>query len=61
MLMRPVSTPEPVAMGGGLRLALAITAIATVGIGLFPDFFIRAVTWSMSSPQLGSVADVIGR
>jgi NADH-quinone oxidoreductase subunit N len=61
MLMRPASSPEPVAMSGGLRVALAITAAATIGIGLLPDYFIRAVNWSLSSPQMGSVADLLGR
>jgi NADH-quinone oxidoreductase subunit N len=61
MLMRPAAAPDPVAMSGGLRIALAVTALATVGIGLFPDFFIRVVNWSLSSPQMGSVADLVGR
>lgn len=61
MLMRPAASPEPVAMSGGLRVALAVTALATVGIGLFPDYFIRMVNWSVSAPQAGSITDLLGR
>jgi hypothetical protein len=30
-----------------MRVALAVTAFATVVIGIFPERFIRVVTWSM--------------
>lgn len=61
MLMRPVANAEPIAMSAGLRLALAITGIATVGIGLLPDVFIKAVNWSLSTPQASSIANLVGR
>ena len=61
MLMRPVQNAEPVAMGPGLRVALAISAIGTVGIGLFPDIFIKAVNWSMNLNQASNIANLIGR
>jgi len=32
-----------------MNLALLFTASATVVIGLFPDIFIRAVDWSLTS------------
>jgi NADH:ubiquinone oxidoreductase subunit 2 (subunit N) len=31
----------------GMRVALGVTAFATVVIGVFPERFIRVVTWSM--------------
>lgn len=61
MLMRPSNTTEPVAMSAGLRVALGITALATVGIGLLPDFFIRAVNWSLNATQANSIADLLGK
>ena len=32
----------------GMRVALGVTAFATVAIGIFPERFIRLVTWSMN-------------
>jgi len=34
-----------------MSVALAVTGIATVGIGIFPDLFIRAAGWSLSIAQ----------
>jgi NADH-quinone oxidoreductase subunit N len=51
MLMRPALDAEPVQPAFGLRLALLITAAATVGIGLFPELFIRAAAWTMAAPR----------
>jgi NADH-quinone oxidoreductase subunit N len=61
MLMRPAESAEPVAMSFGLRAALAISALGTIGIGLFPDFFIKAVNWSLNAPAADSVARLVGR
>ena len=47
MLMRQPVEAEPVRLAPAMRLALTITAVATVGIGLFPNFFINAVNWSL--------------
>lgn len=47
MLMRPALDAEPVLPSWGVRAALLITGAATVGIGLFPEMFIRAVNWTM--------------
>ena len=38
-------------LAASMRLALTITAIGTVGIGLFPNFFINAVNWSLGIAQ----------
>jgi NADH-quinone oxidoreductase subunit N len=47
MFMRPALDAEPVRPSPAMSLALAITAMATVGIGLYPDPFIRAASWSL--------------
>jgi len=52
MLMRPALDAEPIQPAFGLRLALLITAAGTVGIGLFPEIFIRAATWSLNLPKV---------
>ncbi|MBI2677751.1 MAG: NADH-quinone oxidoreductase subunit N [Candidatus Koribacter versatilis] len=51
MLMRPALDAEPIQPAFGLRLALWVTALATVGIGLFPEIFIRAAAWTMTAPR----------
>ena len=53
MFMSPALDDEPVHLSPAMGLALGITAAATVGIGLFPDWFIRAVTWSIELPHAG--------
>jgi len=37
-----------------MQIALAVTAIGTVGIGIFPEFFIRAAGWSLGIQQVGT-------
>jgi len=61
MLIKPANTTEPIEMGAGLRVALFVAAVGTVGIGLFPNYFIQAVNWSLSLPDSNSVASLIGR
>ena len=51
MLMRQPVEAEPVRLSPTMTLALGITAAATVGIGLFPNFFIGAVNWSLGLTQ----------
>ena len=43
----------------GLRLALAITALGTVAIGIFPEVFLRAAAWSLSVPQASAVLGLL--
>jgi NADH-quinone oxidoreductase subunit N len=61
MLMTPSNTAEPISMSPGLRVALLVTAAGTVGIGLFPDIFIRAVNWSLNLQDVNSLASIVGR
>jgi len=54
MLIRPVTDTEPVSVGPAMRLALAVTAAGTILIGIFPNYFINMVNWSlgiMGSPH----------
>jgi NADH-quinone oxidoreductase subunit N len=39
----------PVAAGPSMKLALALTAIGTIVIGIFPNGMIQAAQWSMAS------------
>ncbi|HLH06780.1 MAG TPA: NADH-quinone oxidoreductase subunit N [Terriglobales bacterium] len=59
MFMRRAETAEPVSLSPGLRLALAITALGTVIIGIFPEVFLRAAAWSLSVPQASAVAGLL--
>ena len=59
MLMKPAVDPEPVRLGPAMRLALTITGVATVGIGLFPNFFIWAANWSLGLTQATRVASLL--
>jgi NADH-quinone oxidoreductase subunit N len=56
MFMRTALDAEPVKLSPGMALALAITGIATVYIGVFPEWFIRAVNWSLQVPQTATAA-----
>jgi len=54
MFMRPATDPEPVTISPAMRIALAVTAIGTIGIGIFPEIFIRAAGWSLGIQQVGT-------
>jgi len=59
MFMRPAVDTVPVSLSAGMRTALFVTAVATVGIGLVPDPFIRAATWSLHLAQYAPVAQML--
>jgi NADH-quinone oxidoreductase subunit N len=61
MFMREANTAEPVAGGIGLKAVLAITGLATIGIGVFPNWFISAVNWSLTVPHANPLASLINR
>jgi NADH-quinone oxidoreductase subunit N len=56
MFMRQAADSEPVRLSAGMSLALAITGIGTIAIGIFPNMFIEFVNWSLSSA--GNVANI---
>ena len=47
MFMSEATEKEPLPASAGLRAALALTACATVLIGIYPEPFVRAVNWSL--------------
>ena len=51
MFMRQAIDAEPVTVTPGLKFALSLATIATVGIGVFPNAFIRAANWSVGITQ----------
>jgi NADH-quinone oxidoreductase subunit N len=56
MFMHPAASDEPLATPTTMNLALGVTAAATVLIGLFPNPFIQAVNWSITSLGPGGMA-----
>jgi NADH-quinone oxidoreductase subunit N len=50
MFMREAVNKERLHISLGMKVALGVSALATVVIGIFPEYFIRAVNWSL---QLG--------
>ena len=59
MFMRPAVDTVPVSLSPSMISALGISALATVGIGLYPDPFIRAVNWSLNLAQYSPVAQLM--
>jgi NADH-quinone oxidoreductase subunit N len=47
MFMREAMDKTRLPLSTGMRIALGVTAFATVFIGIFPEQFIRMVTWGM--------------
>jgi hypothetical protein len=42
-----------------MRTALGVTALATVFIGIFPNWFIQAVNWSLGLTPVAPVASLM--
>ncbi|MGA9811625.1 MAG: NADH-quinone oxidoreductase subunit N [Terriglobales bacterium] len=59
MFMREALDKTLLPISVGMRLALGVTAFATVYIGIFPEQFIRIVNWSLGIAQTTSVATLI--
>ena len=59
MFMGEAADKERLPISAGMRVALAVTAFATVYIGIFPEQFIRAVNWSVGVTQNTSIASLI--
>jgi len=56
MFMHPSRTEGSVLPSWGIKSALFVTAAATIGIGLFPNIFLKAVDWSLSGVNVNTVA-----
>lgn len=59
MFMREALDKSPLPISAGMRVALGVTAFATVYIGIFPEQFIRIVNWSLGIAQAASVASLV--
>src|SRR6267154_4212228 len=59
MFMREALDKTLLPISAGMKVALGITAFATVYIGIFPEQFIRIVNWSLGIAQTASVASLI--
>jgi NADH-quinone oxidoreductase subunit N len=59
MFMREALDKTPLPVSFGMKLGLGITAFATVFIGVFPEPFIRTVTWSLGIAQSAPVASLM--
>ncbi|MGH9601906.1 MAG: NADH-quinone oxidoreductase subunit N, partial [Terriglobales bacterium] len=59
MFMREASDATLLRLAPGIGLTLAITGAATVGIGIFPEFFIRAVDWSLRGGSGAALAGLL--
>ena len=59
MFMRQPLVPERLPVSLGMRVALGVTALATIVIGVYPEPFIRSVNWSLGIAQVSHVAAVM--
>jgi len=60
MLMRPAVDTEPVHISPGMGAALTVTAGMTIGIGLFPEMFIRLTNWGIGiTSSAASLAQIV--
>ena len=59
MFMREATDKARLPISAGMRVALGITAFATVAIGIFPEQFIRVVNWSLGIPQVSQVVSML--
>ena len=59
MLIRPALEKERLPVSLGMKTALGIAALATVGIGVFPEPFIRIVDWSLGLVRTSAVAGLL--
>ena len=52
MFMREAVDAARVAKSSAMNIALFVTAAGTIIIGIFPEFFIRAASWGLISPNV---------
>ena len=56
IFMKQAADAEPIRLTPGMTTALAVTALGTIGIGIFPNAIIAFVTWSLSAA--GNVSNI---
>jgi NADH-quinone oxidoreductase subunit N len=59
MFMREAADKTPLPVSLGMKVALGISAVATVYIGILPEQFIRTVNWSLGIVQSPSIASLL--
>jgi NADH-quinone oxidoreductase subunit N len=59
MLVRPASDDVPLAPSFGMKVALGLTALATLGIGLFPNPFIQFANVSLGLQASGTTTGLL--
>ena len=59
MLIRAPMESDRLPISLGMRCALAVTALATIVIGIYPEPFIRGVNWSLGIAQSPHVAAML--
>jgi NADH-quinone oxidoreductase subunit N len=59
MFMREALDETRLPVSPGMRIALGVTAFATVFIGVFPDRFIQLVNWSLGIANTPTIASLI--
>jgi NADH-quinone oxidoreductase subunit N len=59
MFMREAISSERLPLSLGMRAALGVSALATLGIGVYPEPFIHAVNWSLGLVQSPHVAQMM--
>ncbi len=59
MLIRAPMETDRLPISLGMRCALAVTALATIVIGIYPEPFIRGVNWSLGIAQSPHVAAML--
>jgi len=59
MFMREAMETERLPVSLGMRVALGITALATIVIGVYPEPFIRSVNWSLGIAQTPHVTAML--
>jgi NADH-quinone oxidoreductase subunit N len=59
MFMKRSVDVEPVAAGAGMKFVLFVTGLATIVIGVFPQYFIEAATHSLSLPGASAVLGLL--
>jgi len=59
MFMREATDKTRLPLTAGMRVALGVTAFATIYIGILPEQFIRVVNWSLGIVQATPVASLM--
>jgi NADH-quinone oxidoreductase subunit N len=59
MLVRPAADDVPLVPSFGMKIALGVTALATIAIGLFPNPFIQFANTSLSLQSSGALTGLL--